>query len=80
MKKQVAKAIEMMNEESAKLTARMSELDDVFCAGNGSAELEKEYYAADDRIRELRRLVFEAGQPKRNICRNTQELVSANID
>lgn len=80
MKKQIAKAIEKMNEESAKLTARMSELDYVFCTGNGSAELEKEYYAADDRIRELRRLVFEAGQPKRNICRHTQELVSANID
>lgn len=80
MNKKAASIIANLNTEREILNARMNELDDVFCAGNGSAELEAEFYAADSRIREIGRLIHEAGQPKRNICKNTQALVAANID
>lgn len=69
-----------MNEEREALTARMAELDDNFCAGSGSPELEAEFYAADSRVRELAGLIYEAGRPKRRGCANTLALVSANID
>jgi hypothetical protein len=42
--------------------------------------LDLEYSKAQARIKELNRLVFEVSQPKRNICRNTQNLVAQNID
>lgn len=72
--------IAQLNAERTALTARMNELDDIFCAGNGSADLETEFYAADARIREIGRLIHAAGAPKRRICPNTAALVSANID
>lgn len=80
MNKKAAAIIATLEAERFALGVRMIDLDEVFCAGSGSADLEAEYYAADSRIREIGRLIHEAGQPKRNICRHTQDLVSANID
>lgn len=80
MNKKAAAIIATLNTERETLTVRMAELDDVFLAGNGSDDLEAEFYAADSRVRELGRLIHEAGQPKRKICQHTQDLVSANID
>lgn len=80
MNKKAAAIITTLNAERCTLTSRMGELNDVFCAGNSNADLEAEFYAADSRVRELGRMIHEAGQPARKVCRHTQALVSANID
>ena len=80
MNKKAAAIIATLNAERDSLNARMEELDAIFLAGHGSDELEAEFYAADSRVRELGRLIHEAGQPNRKICPNAQALVSANID
>lgn len=80
MNKKTAAAIATLNAERETLVARMAQLDDIFCAGNGSADLESEFYAADARVREIGGLIHEAGRPAGRICRNTAALISANID
>ena len=80
MNKKAAAIIATLSAERDALTARMDELDAIFLAWNCSDEMEAEFYAADSRVRELGRLIREAGQPNRKICHNTQALVSANID
>lgn len=80
MNNKAAAIIATLSAERETLTNRMEELDAIFLAGNGSDEMEAEFYAADSRVRELGRLIHEAGQPNRKICPNTQALVSANID
>lgn len=80
MNKKAAQQVQTMTAEREALIARLEDLDAVFTAGNGSEALEAEYYAAADRVNELRRLIHEAGRPDSRICQHTAALVMANID
>jgi len=80
MNKKTTQQVQALTAEREALIARMDELDAVFLAGNGSEAMEAEYYAAADRVNELRRLIHEAGRPAGRVCQHSAALVMANID
>lgn len=68
--------VELMNELEV-VVARMEQIDsmDVF-----SDEIAAEYEALAGKEKELNQAIHESGKSKAKICKNTQELVSLNID
>lgn len=63
--------------EIESLKIRLQEIDGLEVI---TEEIDDEYYRAHSKQKALQHEVFLLGQPIRNICRNTQDLVSANID